>query len=223
MGIMTSFLLHMPSLNVYPSWVAAPSPKGSKVRCGVDKAKHSPHPSPSVVAGHSACLRDSLPGHLAFLSLGEHWRRPQHFTAQPRYCQLSDDHNPAPLSVCGRFGNSLGVPHPCPQDPGAAGPGGCPCDSPKPTSRAPRTSCSIVYLSTHLAFLLARWHSEFSYLLAFAHAVPTAQHAFSCLGLSTCQGALPHPKLAQGLHFPRKRCLAHYTLTSCLSVLPSIR
>lgn len=116
--------------------------------------------------------------------------------------------------MCGRFGNSPGVPHPCPQDPGAAGPGGWPCDSPKPTSRAPRTSCSTVYLSTHLVFLLARWHSEFFYLLAFAHAVSTAQRAFSCLGFSTCQGALPHPKLAQGLYFPRKSCPLNPNLLS---------
>lgn len=175
----------------------------------MDKAKHSLHLLPSVAAGHCACLGDSLPDHLAFHSLGGHSRRPRHFTAQPRHCQRSDDHNPARLPVCGRFGNSPGVPHPCPQDPGAAGPGGWPCDSPKPTSRAPRTSCSIICLSTHLAFLLARWYSEFSYLLAFAHAVSTAQRAFSCLEFSTCQGALPHPKLAQGLHFPRKRCLVH--------------
>lgn len=146
----------MPSLNVYPSWVAAPGPKGSKVRYGVDEAKHSLRLSPSVAAGHCACLRDGLPGPLAFLSLGCHWRRPQHFTAQPRNCQRSDDHNPARLPVWGHFGNSPRVPHPCPQDPGAAGPGGWPRDSPKPTSRAPRTSCSTVYLSTPLALLLAR-------------------------------------------------------------------
>lgn len=162
---------------MYPSWVAAPGPKGSKVRCGVDQAKHSPHSSPSVAAGRCAFLGDSLPGRLAFLGLGGHWRRPQHFTAQPRHCQQSDDHYPARLPVCGRFGNSPGVPHPCPQDPGAAGPGGWPCDSPKPTSRAPRTSCSIVYLSTHLALLLARWHSEFSYFLLCA----CCTHSSACL------------------------------------------
>lgn len=29
--------------------------------------------------------------------------------------------------------------------------------------------------------VIARWHTELSYLLAFAHAVPTVRHAFSCL------------------------------------------
>lgn len=63
---------------------------------------------------------------------------------------------------------------------------------------------------------LAPRHSELSYLLAFAHAVPTAQHAFSYLPSSTCQSTLPHPKLTQGLHCPRKRCLARYTYSLCL-------
>lgn len=134
----------------------------------------------------------------------------------------SDGHNPAQLPACGHLGNLPGIPHPCPEDSGTRPPepGICPVTYPSLPAGNPGASAALSSFPLIWLLYATTRHGEPACLPAFAHAVPTAQHAFSCLPAPTCQSTLPHPKLTQGLHCPRKRCLAHYTYCLCLECSP---
>lgn len=70
-----------------------------------------------------------------------------------------------------------------------------------PTAGNSGASAELSTLPHICPSVIARWHTELSYLLAFAHAVPTVQHAFSCLILDLPKCS-PTPQTDSGVALP---------------------